>query len=456
MSEMNLSNNLEISQTIELLLSPRMIQMLKMLNMSYMDMVEEINQKSEENVMLEIEKHDRLFEYIKTISTERIPKKDISGEELPGVEALAETSDNLFDHLIKQLDLLDVDEKERSIAESLIGELDEKGYLSNYKETKKEIVGHLNVNGADVDAALEIVQSLEPEGVGARDLKECLLIQIREYNFESPELEGLLIKAVSDHLDGLANKEYGPIARALKINEDGVAKIAEYIKNNLTPTPGHKYADKSPCIIPSFFIKKENDKYAAVNLERTYGPVLKISPQYQKMLNDPKTDKESIEFLKKKLSDAKDFLDTIEKRHSTIEKIIKRIVSTQEKFFEKGELEMSPLMQKDIANELGLHPSTISRAISNKYVQTPKGVFSLKFLCPREVKGITSDRIESLIKETIKTEKSSTPMTDEQVAKKLSENGINIKRRTVSAYRQKLGLGTVKERVKFPKDKADN
>ena len=147
--------------------------------------------------------------------------------------------------------------------------------------------------------------------------------------------------------------------------------------------------------------------------------MIKLNSQYQKMLNDPKTDKESVKFLKDKLEAAKDFLEHIEKRNETIEKIVSRVISAQNGFFENGEIRLNPLMQKDIANELGLHPSTISRAIANKYVQTPRGVFSLKFLCPRDVKGLTSDRIEKMIEGIIMNEDKKAP------AKRRSDRGKN-------------------------------
>ncbi len=447
MNKIDLSHQLDVQQTLEMMLSPRMIQMLNVLNLSYLDLVEEINQKSEENVMLEIERHDRLFEYLKQISSERIPKKVIPGEELPGIESLADTCESLEDHLLQQLNLVDLSNEEKKIAESLIGNIDDRGYIEKYEEIKKGIVSELSVDPADVDDALEVVQSFEPEGVGARSLKECLAIQVKELNFETPDLTKLLLKVIEDHLEDLAKKDLGRIAKALKIKPDGVEKLAEFIKANLDPNPGSRFAKKAPCVIPSFSISKEKDGYVAVNLEKKYGPVIKLSPAYQKMLNDPKTDKESIRFLREKLEAAKDFLENIEKRNVTIERIIERIMKEQTDFFETGEPGLNPLMQKDIADELGLHPSTISRAIANKYLQTPKGVFSLKFLCPRDVKGLTSRNIERAIGDIIAKEDRAKPLGDDEIARKLEAGGISIKRRTVAAYRKKLDVGATSNRV---------
>jgi RNA polymerase sigma-54 factor len=449
MNKLSLGYELNLSNTLELMLSPRMIQMLRMLNLSYVELVEEIEKKSEENVMLELERPDRLLEYLKLISSERISKKEFAYEELPGIETLADTAETLEDHLLKQLDLEEMDEKKRKIAESIIGHIDARGYLLNYAQASEAIKNELGASQKEIDSVLEIIQDLEPEGVGARDLKECLLIQVREYNFESEELEELLTKAIEDHLEDFAEKRFEKIAKALKIGKDGAEKLAEFIKSNLNPNPGSMFAERLPCVIPSFSIVKEKDKYKAVNLEKTYGPSLKISPVYEKMLKDPKTDAKSIEFLKNKLEAAKDFLENISKRHETIEKIIELIIAAQKGSFEGGKIKLNPLMQKNIAKELGLHPSTISRAISNKYIQTPRGILLLKTLCPREIKGTTGEKIHKLIKDIIDSEDKKDPLTDEDIAEKLKSDGICFERRTVALYRKKLGFEIASKRVKF-------
>jgi RNA polymerase sigma-54 factor len=456
MNNLSFNNEMNLSHTLELMLSPRMIQMLRMLNLSYVELVEEIEKKSEENVMLELDRPDRLLEYLKHISTERISKKEIAHEELPGIETLADTAETLEDHLLKQLDLEELDEKQRKTAETLIGSIDARGFLLNYTQVSAAIKKELGVSQKDIDDVLETIQDLEPDGVGARDLKECLLIQIREQNFESEELEELLIKAVSDHLKDLAEKNYDRIAKALKIEKDGAQKLAEFIKNNLNPNPGSMFAERLPCVIPSFSLVKDKDKYKAVNLEKTYGPSLKISPVYEKMLKDPKTDAKSLEFLKEKLEAAKDFLENISKRHETIEKIMALIISTQSGSFEGDKQKLNPLMQKDIAKELGLHPSTISRAISNKYIQTPRGIILLKTLCPREIKGTTGKKILKLIEDMIKAEAKKNPLTDDDIAEKLKNDGLSLERRTIALYRKKLGIEIASKRVKFRGNNNDN
>jgi len=447
MNKLGLGQEMNIAQTLEMVLSPRMIQMLKLLNMTYMDLMEEIERESEENVMLEIERHDRLLEYLKQIGSERIPKKEITHEDLPGIETLADTTQTLEEHLLKQLDLEETGEKERKIAEVLISNIDDRGFIKNYEQVSETIKKELNVTQKKIDSILEMIQGFEPEGVGARDLKECLVIQVHEYNFETPELEGLLIKAIKDHLEDLAEKSFDKISKSLKIPLDGAVKLAEFIKNNLNPDPGSDFAEKVTCIIPSFTIKKEKDSYKVVNLEKTYGPVIKLSSNYEKMLKDPKSDAETVKFLKGKLESAKDFLENIEKRHKTIEEILNVIIESQSRFFESDSSQLAPLMQKDIADKFGLHPSTVSRAISNKYIQTPRGILSLKYLCPRDIRGLTSENIQKLIGDIIKNEDKASPLDDEQIAEKIRAEGITIKRRTVAAYRQKLGIDISSKRM---------
>ena len=154
----------------------------------------------------------------------------------------------------------------------LIGSIDDRGFIANYEEIRKKICDDLGVKPAAVDSALEVIQSFEPEGVGARSLKECLSIQVREMNFEAPDLVDVLTKVINRHLEDLANRDFDKIAKSLKIKPDGVAKLADFIKNNLDPNPGASHAKKAPCVVPSFFIKKENDAYAAVNLEQHTAP----------------------------------------------------------------------------------------------------------------------------------------------------------------------------------------
>jgi len=443
-----LSHRLEpqLKQTLELVLSPKMIQMLKILNLPYIELVEKMRQEAEENVMLDVERKDEFLEYIKYITSDRRVKKEVDFTEYPGMENIKAKKESLEEHLMHQLELENLDENYQNICEYLIRNLDDRGFITNYTEVREKIMEEIEVSRPIVDKALKIIQGFEPDGVGARSLKECLLIQIKEYNFETYELEKILAKAVSKHFDDLAAQNYEKVARSLGIEKSGVERIAEFIRVNLNPNPGAAFSPEAQHVIPSFAVEEGDKGYKVVNLERKYGPILRISSEYKRMLEDPKTDKEALKFLKEKLMAARNLMENIAKRYETTEKIVELIRECQPLFLEKGIIWLRPLMQKDIAEKLGLHPSTISRAIAEKYVQTPQGLFPIKFLCPRSHKGHTTPRVKSMIVEIIKNEDKKHPLSDEEIRNILVSEGINIKRRTVASYREKLKISSSSER----------
>jgi len=444
----DLSQRMEQSlrQTLELALSPKVIQMLKILNLSYIELIEKIEKEAEENITLDVEKQDRLAAYINYIAQERVPKKDISGEELPGIETIESLPETLEEHLLRQLELEDLSPRYNDIAKYLIGSMDERGYIANYPEAKESIINKFKVSPPTVDKILRTVQGLEPEGVGARDLKECLLIQIEEYNFENDGLKNVLEKAVKHHLDDIAEKKFKKIADKLGISEEGAKNLGDFIRNNLNPNPGANFSVKTQTMIPSFTIEKLQGKYKISNLEKKYGPVLKINPKYQTMLADPSTDNETREFIQKKLESAKELLDNITRRHDTLEKILDIISGTQKTFFEKGAIWLNPLLQKDIAKTVGVHPSTISRALAGKFIQTPQGLFQMKYLCPREFKGHTVERIKKMVEQTVGSE--GRPLSDEEIKDLLQKQGISIERRTITEYRKVLNIPPSSKRNK--------
>ncbi|MGB9612907.1 MAG: RNA polymerase sigma-54 factor, partial [Candidatus Margulisiibacteriota bacterium] len=215
---------------------------------------------------------------------------------------------------------------------------------------------------------------------------------------------------------------------------------------NLNPYPAAGFGGGARQVIPSFAIEEKGGKYHLINLETRYGPILKLSPAYLKMLEDPKTDEETVKFLKEKLKRAKDLIENFSKRSETLEKIVRKIIDSQDEFLKKGPLWLRPLSQKSLAEEFGLHPSTISRAVAEKYIQTPQGLYPLKFLCPRGPKGKTVARIKAMIVEIINCEDKANPLSDEAIAKELRARGVDIDRRTVAYYRKELNLPVAAKR----------
>jgi RNA polymerase sigma-54 factor len=440
----NFQPNLE--QSLQLHLSPQMLAMLKVLQLPYHDLLVEIDKASEENPFVEIEKPDALVEYIRYLGSDKKLKKQVDFDAYPGLENVKSLPRDLISHLLEQLQLEDLGAPLPAIGEFLIENIDSSGYFKNYEEIKSEAVAKLSVTPQQVDQALSVIQGFEPDGVGARDLKECLLIQVREYNFEDIELEEVLEEALRKHLDQIAKKEYKAVAQAMDISEAGVMEIAEFIRENLTPAPASEFGEEIRQVVPSFAVEKEDGKLKLINLEERYGPKITLSREYDRMLRDKKTDAETVKFLKDKLVKAKELMENLLKRGETSKRIVDIILEVQKDFVETGAKKLKPLLQRDLADRLGVHPSTISRAVAGKFIQTPKGVFPLKFLCPRELGGATSVSIKARLVDIMKGEDKRQTLSDDDLVKKLSQEGIVIGRRTVSNYRTALGLRPSAER----------
>lgn len=445
MQDLQFEQNLE--QTLHMTLSPRLLGMLHILSLPYTEIVAEIEKASEENPFLEIEKHDSLVEYLKCLGQDKKIRKEVDFKEYPGLENVKECKKSLRDFLIDQINLIELPEIEVKIAQALVDSLDGNGYIKNYEEIKQKLIEKLKVDADEIDETLITLQTLEPEGVFARDLKECLLIQVNEYGFDSIELQEIIGKAIKNHLEDIGNKKFGLIAKSLNISAEAVQQIVEFIKNNLNPYPASDFVEAERGVVPSFVIEKDKGHLKWVNLEEKYGPKLIMSKEYQKMLKNPKTDAETLKFLKDKFEKAKEVLENLEKRGETSEAIVKIITDVQKEYFEKGVESLMPLEQKELANKLGLHPSTISRAVSGKYIQTPNGLLPMKFLCPRQFKGFSPASIKSKIIEMVKNENKKDPMADDDIRDKLLEDGINIARRTISSYRKQLHILPASERA---------
>lgn len=438
----------DLKQTLELLLSPRMLQMLKVLSLPYMDLVENLTKEAEENPVLEVERQDEYVEFIRYLTSDKKIKKQTDFDELPGLENIGNVTKTLEEYLLEQLELEDLEQAQYDMAKMIIEDIDDFGYVINYPQLREKIMKKFSVSRPTVNKALKIVQSFEPEGIGARDLRECLLIQIEEYNFANEALQEILSKAVKKHLDDLAEENFAKVAHGLEIPETGVTEIANFIKTNLNPNPGSSFGGETKHVIPSFAVETTDKGYKLVNLETRYGPVINISAHYLKMIDNPKTDAKTKEFLKEKLKNAKNLIEAFSKRSETLEKIVRKIIETQGDFLAKGATWLRPLTQKSLSDEFGLHPSTISRTVTEKYIQTQQGLFPLKFLCPRGPKGLTAGRIKAMLVEIITSEDKKKPLSDGKLTETMNDQGANLDRRTVAYYRKELKIPTAAERQK--------
>ncbi|MCX5749496.1 MAG: RNA polymerase factor sigma-54 [Candidatus Saganbacteria bacterium] len=442
---------LDISLNINLMLNPRMLQMLNVLNLPYAELVEKIKTEAEENPLIEIERRDAMIEYLRYHSSTPL-KETPSGLPEEGSEAgfehYIQKGVELVPHLMSQAGLLDISEKEKEIVTELIKHLDINGYIRDWESVSPAVMSALGAAEKEIEEALGLLQGLEPDGIGARDLKECLLIQISEYDFEDETLVKLLKKAVSSHLDEIASRDLAAISKSLDITEEGALQICDFIKNNLTPYPGAAFSSSATPAIPSFSVKKEGPEIKLVNLETRYGPVIKLSPQYLKMLKDPGTDAATVSFIKEKIDKANELIEQLAKRGETLEKIAVEITEKQKDYLFGKSAHPAPLLQKSISAKFGIHPSTVSRAVSEKYIETPKGVISLKSLCPKEILGTTTNSLREKVLQLISAEDNKAPLSDSDIQRLLSARGFDIKRRTVTDYRKKLSIGTVAERKK--------
>ncbi|MDR2429060.1 MAG: RNA polymerase factor sigma-54, partial [Candidatus Margulisbacteria bacterium] len=436
--KLNLAQTLNLSQQLKLMLNPRMLQLLKTLHLPYPDLLEAINKEAAENPALEISRQDELLNYARTLS--RGGERPLSGydDSRPDKELKAR-GPTLHEHLLQQARLENFDAADLRVAERLIDAIDERGYIEDYKTVREQIVAAGGVTKNHVEQVLGVIQTFEPDGVGARSLKECLLIQIREHNFENAALRQVISDAVKYHLDNLAKKNFTAVAEDLDIEPDGVKFIAEFIEKNLNPLPGNAFKndDHVQTIIPSFIIKRADGGFTVLNLEADKGPRLNINNQYLQMLDNPDTDAKTKEYLRERLAAAKIFIENIEKRYQTVQNIVDIIVKTQTDFLENGYYWLKPLQQDTLAQNVGVHPSTISRAVSTKYAETPQGLYPLKYLCPRNFKGYTAMQIKGML---IKIIREQPQLSDQKIANLLHERrGIPIKRRTIAKYRTDLG-----------------
>ncbi|NBV83566.1 hypothetical protein EBR57_05530 [bacterium] len=387
-----LRQQLKLSQ----ILSPKMIQMLKTFSLSYSDMMDRVTRDVDENVVLEVVQYDRLTDYA---ASRRNSLATESSYDVGDLARSKSDSDQLHSFLMAQLGLCTLSDGDEAIAKALILHIDDRGYISDYDQIKAQLCRQFDIDDRKLLSVLRMVQKLEPDGVGARSLKECLLIQIDNHHFEHDRLAVIFKRVVSHHLDDLGAGRYDQIAAALEIDVDGVSAIADFIRLNLNPNPGLAYggSDTASPIIPSFEVRLEGDHIDLIHLEQTMGVQLGVSARYLKMLSDPAIDAETRTYIEERVQKANDLIDMIRNRQRLMRDLVERIVQRQSEFLKRGLLYLVPLLQKELAEALRMSPSTISRIVASKYIVTPHGTFSLKQLCPRNHFGLTSVRLGHLI-----------------------------------------------------------
>ncbi|MGB9598958.1 MAG: RNA polymerase factor sigma-54 [Myxococcota bacterium] len=364
------------------------------------------------------------------------------------------TGKSLSEHLLEQLALLDIPEKDREIAYHIIMNLDENGYLKGESEDENLInliAIKARASDDDVLRVLKIVQTFDPIGVGARDLKECLIIQARHLNCDNE----ILIKAINEHLQDFERKRYRQIAKSLNISEEMVRDLEKTI-SNFNPKPGSTISEIQPEYIrPDIEVYKSDGEFK-VRLLKDDIPKVDINRQYLNIMRRRGRDPNS-KYIRENYKLAKIFLTALNEREHRLKQVAEIIVRRQREFFEKGEGYLKPLQEKDIASELNMNVSTMSRIFNSKYMLTPYGVYPMKYFIKRAVisnegENITNDAIKNMIQKMIEEEDPKYPLKDDEIARRLSRQNITIKRRTVAKYRDAMGIPpyNIRKRIKNP------
>jgi RNA polymerase sigma-54 factor len=361
----------------------------------------------------------------------------------PSFEYFLSSSSDLFDHLIWQLRLSKEDETVRSIGEIIIGNIDENGYL---KVTNEEIA---EVAGSDIETAeraVRLVQSFDPPGIAARDIKECLQLQLKALGLEGTLVENLVTK----NLDLLGKRKYPQLARLYNVPIDDIMAAVKIIEG-LDPKPGSNFSPSDVnYITPDVYVIKADNGYQIV-LNDEGLPRLRISSYYQRLLSHKSAiPKEDRQFLEDKLRSAIWLMKSLDQRNKTIYRVTECILNFQRDFFDKGVNFLKPLNLKDIASELGLHESTISRVTSNKYLSCPRGIYGFRFFfsnaIPSDSGEISATTVKEMVKKIIAEEDSAKPLSDMSVVDIFKSQNINIARRTIAKYREELKIPSQSQR----------
>jgi RNA polymerase sigma-54 factor len=323
------------------------------------------------------------------------------------------------------------------VAEMLIGNIDEYGYL---KATVEELAGTTGLSTDKILEVLKVVQSFDPSGVGARDLRECLMLQLERSN----EKDTLEYRIVSDFMEALGKRRIPEIARGTGTEVDEVQDALENIAR-LEPRPGRAYlADNDQYILPEVFVNRSGDDYV-VSTNNEHIPHLRISNAYKDLMSQGGNSSEVRNYIREKIRAGKFLIKSLHQRQQTILNIAKEIVNRQRDFMEKGVAALKPLTMVQIAEVVGVHETTVSRAVSGKYMQTPQGVFEMKYFFTAGIQtangdGMSNTSVKDMIDEIFKNENSAKPLSDQEVVRMLQEKGIVIARRTVAKYRTELNI----------------
>ena len=473
---MALELRLDLKMSQQLVMTPQLQQAIKLLQLSRMDLIDAVRDELMENPLLE-EATEISATEAHTESADEVRKReeaektsDVQGDsdikdaetqidweayfenyssptpgtgtqrlrddDLPGYEATLTRKTSLYDHLMWQLQVSDFTKQEERVAGALIGNINDDGYLKGLDLVA--LAGELDNDVEYVEEVLEMLQRFDPIGVAARDLKECLLIQARFL-----ELGAIVEDIISDHLENLERKNYQAIVRGVGVDLDEVIEATKLIIQ-LEPRPGRPYAgDAARYITPDIYIKKNEDGEYKALLNEDGMPRLKISRFYRNALREA-AGSETKKYVTEKLNSAAWLIRSIQQRQKTIVKVTESIIRFQRSFLDSGVEHLKPLILRDVAKDIGMHESTVSRVTTNKYVHTPQGIYELKYFFNSAIQGdagdLASEAVKSKIKQIIAAEDVKRPYSDQKLVEMLKKDGVTIARRTVAKYREAMNI----------------
>ena len=478
---MKIETSLSTQLSQQMKLAPQVIQSIEILQLPIMALVEHVQQELTDNPVLEEvvepekniqdstqdagadnstnqedsyeeefkrlgEMADEWREYFSQTNTRRSNAVDERDQKQDALENTAMKSISLQDYLLGQLSMAEIDDSLLEICRDIIYNINDSGYLSDsLDEISKTLENPVNIETAK--KALKVVQSMEPPGVGARNLKECLLLQLdqRDANYNTAR------ELISNHLEDVEMKKHKLIAKKSGFNLATVKQVIEFIKT-LNPKPGSIFNNEQiPYITPEVRVDYVDEKYEVTLVGNNNLPRIYISSFYKDVLSKKGGDLKTKHYIRKKIESARWLIDAIEQRKSTLYKVAVKIVELQKKFLDEGILQLQTLKMQDVADVVGIHVSTVSRAIAHKYIQTPQGIFDMKFFFTGgfpNANGVMEswEAMRQKLAKIIKDEDKSKPLSDEEAAAELGKMGVDIARRTVTKYRRSMKIPSSRKR----------
>jgi RNA polymerase sigma-54 factor len=458
------SLQLKLGQTLTM--TPQLQQAIRLLQLPVLDLNAEIQDALEENIMLEMEdlpdvpqtsnettaevETIRAEDSWQTRSNQQIQDGGWNGEGRPITEIADESGQTLHEHLFWQLEMEDFTPRQTVIGEAIIDSINDDGYLSIELD---EVAGYLDeetdVTSDELQETLEKIQRLDPIGVAARSIPECLVLQLRQLDVSTPGLK-LAIELAENNLDLVANREYAELRRSLRTSEEDLHDALALVKS-CNPKPGLAVSPAATeYVIPDVFVRKVDNRWQ-VEISPTGVPRLSVNQQYARLLRGSGDHA----VLRTQLQEARWLIRSLEIRNETLTKVATCIVSRQTDFLEHGDEAMKPMVLRDVAEEIGMHESTISRVTTNKYMHTPRGVFEFKYFFSSHLSSAngedqSSTSVRAKIRKMIGAENPAKPLSDSKIAHLLAEEGISVARRTVAKYREAMQIESSSERRQRP------